>query len=117
VGYNTTKSALLMLTRSMAAELGVYRIRTNAILPGVVETAMTLQMLEEPGRRETLLAETPIGRLGQPDDVAETAYFLASPQAGYITGASLLVDGGQSIYGQPAWIHQERSVFFEPKWI
>lgn len=115
--YNITKAALLMLVRTMAAELGIYRIRTNALLPGVIETAMTSQMLSDAACREHVMAETPIGRLGQPADVAEAAHFLASEQAAFITGASLLVDGGQSIYGQPRWYRQDRSEAFEPQWV
>ena len=115
--YNATKAALLMLTRTMAAELGVHRIRANAVLPGVIETAMTRRTLAEPGRSDALMAETPIGRLGQPGDVAGAVRFLDSAEAGFITGASLLVDGGQSIYGQPQWTRQDRSTPHDPKWL
>lgn len=115
--YNVSKSALLMLVRTMAAELGIYRIRANALLPGVIETAMTAPMITDPACRGRLLSETPAGRLGQPEDVAEAAYFLASDAASFITGASLLVDGGQSIYGQPRWYRQDRAEAFEPRWI
>jgi len=115
--YNISKAALLMLVRTMAAELGAYRIRANALLPGVIETAMTSEMLGDPQCRSRLLGETPIGRLGRPLDVAEAAHFLASEQAEFITGASLLVDGGQSIYGQPSWYSQDRTTPFEPRWL
>lgn len=114
--YNVSKSALLMLVRTMAAELGVYRIRANALLPGAIETAMTAPMVGDDTCRDRLLSETPAGRLGRPEDVAEAAHFLASDAASFITGASLLVDGGQSIYGQPRWYSQDRAEAFEPRW-
>ena len=101
----------------MAAELGIYGIRVNAVLPGVIETAMTRSVLDQQGSREALLQETPVGRLGQPEDVANAIFFLASPQASFITGASLLVDGGQSIYGQPKWVRQDRRMSKQPQWL
>jgi NAD(P)-dependent dehydrogenase (short-subunit alcohol dehydrogenase family) len=114
--YCTTKAALLHMVRGAAAELGVHHIRVNAILPGVIDTAMTHGMLEEPGARDGLLAKTPLGRLGTPDDVTSLVLFLASAQAAWITGASILVDGGQSIYGQPTWVAQDRRTAHEPRW-
>ena len=115
--YCVTKAALNHLTQSAAAELGVHRIRVNAVMPGVVETAMTTGMLTQPGVRDGLLALTPMGRLGSPRDVAGVVGFLASAEASWVTGAQLLVDGGQSIYGQPAWLRQDRTVPHEPDWV
>ena len=115
--YCATKAALLMLVRTMAAELGVHRIRANAVLPGVVDTGMTHEMLEQAGCRDQILNETPLGRFGAPSDVASAAHYLASADASFITGASLLVDGGQSIYGQPRWYGQDRRVPHESRWI
>jgi NAD(P)-dependent dehydrogenase (short-subunit alcohol dehydrogenase family) len=114
--YCATKAALLMLVRTMAAELGVHRIRANAVLPGVIDTGMTHTMLEEPNCRERLLNETPVGRIGTAEDVAGATYFLASMDAAFITGASLLVDGGQSIYNQPRWYSQSRKIPHDPSW-
>jgi NAD(P)-dependent dehydrogenase (short-subunit alcohol dehydrogenase family) len=113
--YCASKAALLPLVRSMAAELGVYRIRVNAVLPGVVETPMTGGMLEEAGAAEDLVSRTPLGRLGRADDIADAVQFLCSQKAGFITGAGLTVDGGQSIYGEPRWRRQDRSEAFAPR--
>lgn len=115
--YCASKAALLTLTKSLAAELGVYRIRANAVLPGVIETAMTRSVLEQPGCEASVLGETPIGRLGSPEDVAGAIAYFASPEATFITGATLLIDGGQSIYGQPRWMRQDRREAFAPRWV
>lgn len=117
IAYCTSKAALLTMVKSLAAELGVHRIRANSVLPGVIETAMTRIVLDEPGQRAALLAETPVGRTGEPSDVAYAIRFLCSDKASFITGAELLVDGGQSIYGQPQWIRQDRTTPHDPKWI
>ncbi|MBI4941767.1 MAG: SDR family oxidoreductase [Actinobacteria bacterium] len=114
--YCVTKSALLDLTRSMAAELGVHGIRVNAVLPGVVETGMTHGMLAAPGVRDDLVDRTPLRRLGAPQDIAAAVAFLASADAAWVSGATLGVDGGQSLYGQPQWMRQRRHTFNEPTW-
>ena len=71
----------------------------NAVAPGVVETAMTAPMMDFEQLTAPLLARTPLGRFAQPDEIAPAALFLASPQARYITGQTLAVDGGFSIAG------------------
>ncbi|MFD6063693.1 SDR family NAD(P)-dependent oxidoreductase [Rhodococcus wratislaviensis] len=114
--YCTTKAALLTMVRSAAAELGVHRIRVNAVLPGVIDTAMTRGMLEQDGVRDGVLAKTPLGRLGTESDITEVVQFFASNAAEWVTGATLLADGGQSLYGQPTWTTQDRRIPHEPTW-
>ncbi len=101
--YAASKSGVRMLAKSLASELGVYRIRVNLILPGVIETAMTQSLIEDPAVYADTLANTPVGRLGRPEDIAALAVFLCGDQAGYITGAEILADGGQTLHGYPRW--------------
>ena len=90
--YAAAKSALITLTQGFARELGPDGIAVNAVAPGAVETAMTAWMTDE--IRESISQSTPLGRIGQPDDVADVIVFLASPMARWITGRTILVDGG-----------------------
>lgn len=101
--YAASKSGVRMLAKSLASELGVHRIRVNLILPGVIETAMTKSLIDDPAVRADALTNTPVGRLGRPEDIARMAVFLCGAEAGYITGAEILIDGGQTLHGYPRW--------------
>ena len=92
--YCATKHAVEGLTKAMAVELAPHKVRVNSVAPTFVETPMSKPFLEEETFREDTLSRIPLGRLGQVEDVAGAVLFLASPAAGLITGASLLVDGG-----------------------
>jgi NAD(P)-dependent dehydrogenase (short-subunit alcohol dehydrogenase family) len=114
--YCATKSALRMLAIGMASELGVHRIRVNSVMPGVIETGMTSVMLADERHRETILAETPTGRLGRPEDVAALVCFLASGEAAFVSGESVLVDGGQTIHGHPRWFRTDYRNAHREQW-
>jgi NAD(P)-dependent dehydrogenase (short-subunit alcohol dehydrogenase family) len=101
--YAASKSGVRMLAKSLASELGVWRIRVNLVLPGVIETAMTQSLIDDPAVRADALTNTPVGRLGKPEDIARMAAFLCSDEAGYVNGAEILVDGGQTLHGYPRW--------------
>ncbi|MCZ7635088.1 MAG: 3-oxoacyl-[acyl-carrier-protein] reductase [Verrucomicrobia bacterium] len=90
--YAASKAALLGFTKSVARELATRGITVNALAPGFIETDMTEGLADEIKQR--ILHQVPLGRFGQPDDIAHAAVFLASPQASYITGQVLVVDGG-----------------------
>lgn len=90
--YAATKSALIGLARSLARELGSRSITANVIAPGFVETDMTDALSDE--RRGQIAAAIPLGRFAAPSEIADVAFFLASPEASYITGAVIPVDGG-----------------------
>jgi len=92
--YSASKGAISTLSHALAKEFGPRGITVNTIAPGVIETEMTTKILKERG--EGIKAMTPLGRIGQPDDVAGVAVFLASPDAGWLTGRSFIVDGGVS---------------------
>ncbi|CAG0991750.1 3-oxoacyl-[acyl-carrier protein] reductase [Burkholderiales bacterium] len=90
--YAAAKAALVGFTRSLALEVGSRDITVNCVAPGFVDTDMTRALPE--AQREALLERVPLGRLGSPEDIAEAVAFLAGPRAGYITGATLHVNGG-----------------------
>jgi 3-oxoacyl-[acyl-carrier protein] reductase len=93
--YAAAKAGLIGLVRSLARECGPRGVRVNAVAPGYVETDLTATLAPE--HRERILAMTPLGRLGTPEDVARVVAFLCSPAAAYVTGAVLPVDGGLSM--------------------
>lgn len=95
VGYPTSKFAVNGMTKSLARELGKDGIRVNAVAPGVIATDMVAALSEEMVQR--LAASIPVGRLGQPEDIANAFLFLASDMASYISGAILSVDGATQV--------------------
>ena len=92
--YTPTKAGLHSLMQSTAIALGRYGIRCNSVLPGTILTDINKDDLADAGKREYMEGRVPLGRLGQPDDIEGPIVFLASDLARYVTGASLLVDGG-----------------------
>ena len=94
--YSAAKGAVVQLTKSMAIELAPHNIQVNAIAPGWVETDMTAPVRTMPLNDE-ILARTPAGRWGQPEELAGTAVYLASRASDFVTGATIRVDGGYSI--------------------
>ncbi len=95
--YSATKAAVIGLTRNMAADYGLDGIRVNAVAPGIIETALTKNRLASNAWfSDTLVGGTPLGRVGQPEEIAAAIAFLCSADAAYVTGHTLVVDGGYS---------------------
>lgn len=90
--YCAAKAGILGFTKSLAREVGSRNITVNAVAPGFIDTDMTRALGEE--QRTALINQVPLGRLGQPEDIAQAVLFLASPAAGYVTGETLHVNGG-----------------------
>jgi len=94
LGYSPSKGGVKLLTQSLTRELARDGIRVNAIAPGVIETAMTKATREDPARLAGFVGRTPLGRVGQPDELVGPVVFLASDMASYVSGVTLPVDGG-----------------------
>ena len=90
--YAAAKAGMIGFTKSLAREVGSRGITVNAVAPGFIDTDMTRELSEE--QRQTLLSSIPLGRLGQVEEIASVVAFLASPEAGYITGETIHVNGG-----------------------
>lgn len=101
--YGAAKAGIASMTRSMAAEWAQQGIRVNAVAPGYVRTELVERLIDERAINEqSILGRTPIGRLGLPEEIAGPILFLCSPQASYITGSLLSVDGGWASFGEPS---------------
>ena len=95
--YNVTKAAVWTLVRSAAMDLARYGIRVNGVAPGVVDTPIAELVVHNPELAPQYLKRIPLGRFGQPADVANCVLFLASDDAAYVTGHTIVIDGGQTI--------------------
>ncbi|MCF4127455.1 SDR family oxidoreductase [Methylobacterium sp. SyP6R] len=95
--YNVSKAADFQLARNLAVELGPHNVRVNCIAPGLIQTDFARALWEDPTSRAAYTARTPLARIGQPDEIAGAAVFLASPAGAFMTGQSIVIDGGQTI--------------------
>lgn len=98
IAYTASKTAIEGMTRAMAVELSPMGIRVNAIAPGFIYSDMTAKALDsDPERKARVMARTPMGHMGKPEDIGAAALYLSGEDARYITGVVLPVDGGNSI--------------------
>lgn len=95
VPYSISKGGIAQLTRAAALSLARYRIRVNAVGPGSIRTPMLEKVLQDEAARKVMLSRTPLGRAGEPEEVAAVVAFLASDEASYITGQTIYADGGR----------------------
>ncbi|MBL4645650.1 MAG: dehydrogenase [Hyphomicrobiales bacterium] len=95
VPYSVSKGGIQQLTKVMALSLAPYGIRVNAIGPGSINTDILAAVNDDPAAKHKLLSRTPLGRIGEPSEIASIAAFLATSEAGYITGQTLFADGGR----------------------
>jgi glucose 1-dehydrogenase len=98
VNYAASKGGIMQLMKSMAQELAPQKIRVNSVAPGAIKTSINRQAWDTPEALHSLLKLIPDGRIGEPDDIARAVVWLASDQSDYITGATIFVDGGMTLY-------------------
>lgn len=96
--YAASKGGVLMMMKTLAQEVAEQKIRVNGIAPGAIKTGINKQDWDDPKKAEQLLKLIPYGRIGEPEDVAKVAVWLASDDSDYVTGETLFVDGGMSLY-------------------
>ncbi len=104
--YSVTKAAVIMLTQVMAKEWGQYNIRVNTIAPGIIKTRLSEALWKDPKVNEKAVQSMALMRLGEPEEVAGTVVFLSSAAGSYITGATIVVDGGR-VHGEPAHLKKQ----------
>jgi NAD(P)-dependent dehydrogenase (short-subunit alcohol dehydrogenase family) len=97
--YSVSKAGLIMLTQVLAQELGPSNIQVNAIAPGVIRTRFSSALWGTPTVAQAIEKNTPLGRLGEVEDIVGAALYLASPLSDYVTGAVLPIDGGMNVGG------------------
>ena len=94
--YSTTKAGIIMFTKSIAVEYAPYKIRCNCVCPGTVRSPFLQPYIEDEKARKVMSASQPLGRIGEPEDVAHSVLYLASDEAIWVTGAVLVIDGGST---------------------
>jgi NAD(P)-dependent dehydrogenase (short-subunit alcohol dehydrogenase family) len=94
IAYTASKGGVLSMTREIAVEHARRGVRANALCPGPIETELLAALMADPAHRQRRLVHIPMGRLGRADELAKAALFLASDDSSFMTGASLVVDGG-----------------------
>ncbi|MCG3168949.1 MAG: 3-alpha-hydroxycholanate dehydrogenase (NADP(+)) [Pseudomonadales bacterium] len=114
--YNTSKAGLEGFVRVAADELGSRGIRVNAVRPGMTRSAGTHSMFETPAVVERVIEQVPLGRLGEPEDIAPAIRFLAGPESAWMTGQSFAVDGGNELRRNPA-LSDMVSQMFGPEFV
>ncbi len=95
--YCISKAADFQLARNLAVEYGAHNVRVNCIAPGLIKTDFARALWEDPDNLKSALATTPMGRIGEADEIAGAAVFLASPAGQYMTGQQIIIDGGRTI--------------------
>jgi len=115
IAYNASKAGVLGILHTAANELGPFGIRVNAVCPGLIQTRLTQRHFDNPDVLRNYFQHIPLGRGGQPDEVAAAIAFLASDLASYVTGAALLVDGGQMASKFGTW-NEDTAQFSDGRW-